>query len=1172
MLVKTRRPQTSKYDEEESEYDFTPVAGAPKSEQPLYYSQRCGHQLFPSHAVPDGGDPACFSWLFARIDSFSWILRRGGYLVASAGVLLQLAASAAAFKGDETLLWRYEIIEGSDVDSDAEYEPERPRDAQGGRPSQSEAVAAVLELIDRHIPHLFEAGEAPSVGEYRLRCKCPGEETAYGRQHNRCRCRWVLDYSADPRALSCKQRRWLAVLHDAIVMAARAVDFLESARAAAGDHLSVLWLSLARLPLDAFHRDGINVYISQTVTTVKEVDAFQTAVRSGLALRVDSAAPSPAPSPERESEEALRVARLPLAEAFAACAQRPDIALEAALIRRARTGFLPREEESPATSDPPPADVCKAPSSGHEDAQNKKPRERAWFASLHEAGLGAFAARYYLHNTDLDHACLMYDFFNDLEPNLHCKYVSRIRDAIFGPVSGDCTSEASAAHALSVAKSLLAARQGAGLSVLGESEPASPQQYETLLAACLLRLLNLRQYLEALRLFDLVGVEELCRFFTAEAAAGGRALRSLDSSVSARIADFLLRTHLSENGGSLFCVDGLQIRNGGGSDERIAAAAQTLVAASRQDDGSSTAILARVSLQLLAQVGRSINHPCGEADECDWLLRCAVLLDASEDVESAAPMVFSAILGAGNRPHFEFAVRFIDSVAPRLAERCGVPTGDVGPAVLRRRLFAHFLGRFGDREPIEVLERRLFLCNAEVEKVHKSLWGLYKPLAEKAIGWGVEEPELVDYFLAAKIGIAALSSPRSISHLSSIYVPSATLLWRRILGEIHVLLRAAAGTSGPGAEEERADALRLAELVWGVCPCVQAVWVIRDALSASAPAAAARAAPGEAAGADHDRGARFGEWLKVRLDELRENAPLIFAGELELPRHDQENISGESEDTARLVLAAGALLLACDRDRENVLSERSTPMQKKVEAALWLDTTRRPEGCLLVVMLLARWCEVADLAMMPFDTDCTVAENVDWQSSADMSAASHCLMHYAFKTPVSSSPGLNEDPEASPISGLYHGAEDALSIEQLEALSAQILEHQRMRKSSQAAAAAGNAAAGEECGLQDCRLCQNAWHSRGRSVYSLGILGDPTTRLLVETALWFPWEESNCGTMAYALSTKYVAEKAAGIAIWSAEVREGELSESQRASFVQSAHKVCTFSALSRLASTRFQY
>eukprot|EP00741_Cyanophora_paradoxa_P018902 tig00021105_g18248.t1 len=1389
-----------------------PVKDAPESVVPLYYSLACGHQVYPEDQIEDGGDSECFDALVARLRAFSEQLRAAGHLLPSAAVLLQFAASLAAFKGDPTFLWRYEIdvereapvhsmspavvavqhraqasadhtersasglclvavderldaqqrglLASAALDIADSYGLQRDRTRAGaeefesrllddpslhrfrwspynksitlektrrallraarlartpwGRPhtmamaalSRSEdidgeatspnasvellsleppldleircryllergcvreclnlsrtacvastlaaaaqalsgrpedAVSALLEIVDGLLPRLFDAAAAlfddavPSKLQWA--CECGARDrgqaaasTLQGIAHlhspscfwKRCQ-RVVNDYNAS----TClhargdhRQREWLVALQRSIVETGRAIENLRRQRVAACDHLSSLALSLALVPLDKFYR-----HLRES-SDVREADVFHLTIRSGLALR--SALPSPPPSVERESTEALRVAGLPLAEAFAACRERPDVALEAALIRLARMGALPRAEE---------------------DGGARLPlrRRQGWCAPLRDAGLelGVLAARFYLKNTNLDKVCSDSGGYDKADPQPFDSYLGRIGDALFGPVSTDPAAMASPARVLEVAASLLAARQGTALSELGESEPASAQQYETLMIACVLRLYTLHNYDDALRLLAVL-LEMVVESGDADAGASERkklclnlvvkgpaatpfrssrryadidlnavleelttrsgslivvasedAVRAFLNSVEAigngapglrggvdheppaslhlKLAECLLLTRLAAHGGPVLCERENFIGDAG-KEESVSRAAQTLLAASRRDDGSLACASAGFVLRALSRFGSStlIDQTCSCADQ---YLRFAILLKANGDVESAAAFVFSAMLSSSQYEykHFEFALRFFDEAAPLLAEQWGIDVppdnngAGAGPAAtwLRRRIFGRFLQRFKDIAPAPkpYSDRR----------EPSDPWGPFMSLAAKFAGAEFRyvnfftqerEPYPLDIFLAAKFGVAAFSSARARQYFSRKFDLASVAFWRAVLGEIHVRLQSAAG----GAEEEdRADALRLAELVWEACPCVQAVWVIRDVLTADGDGAGDE---GEGTGS----GASYAAWLQARLDELKRNFHLVLAGDLEWSsarptkhectwgqgsrKNEQDSVSEESRRVARLVLAAGALLLS---DEEDESLERVG-----VETALRLDLTSRQEGFVPLVMVLARWARLAEYARFSLDDpregsiDHDAATN-DWHGTrtADMEVPVVCFSQYALKAIRAPHTDLLQLAELFKNGGrpsyvpAPDAAEDGYSVEELESLGEQIIRHQFLH----------------ECDEPNCRVCPRVWfrpdHMRSdRRLYSLGLLGGPLARLLIETVLRFPWgaatdELDDCrGSLAYEVAGVYAEIKARSTAVVVGLRLEGIScflpSEAERESLVQSVQK-----------------
>eukprot|EP00741_Cyanophora_paradoxa_P005897 tig00000949_g5715.t1 len=1311
--------------------------GAPESAQPLYYSHTCGHQLFPGNKIADGGDPSCFKALPSRMSEFAQQLRAAGHLMPAAGVLLQLAASLAVFKGDPTLLWRYdvdgtsqeeresdmrrrqlahvcgehveeslsdlcliaiderlgvqqrnaltaaalniadsfELQESKDLGKDPDppladahhiwntpmtdkikdivlrqtrraliraarlartpwnhplleaalaghstpsslellsverlldlrmrcrYLLERGRSREclnlsraggvastlaaalqelTGRPE--DAVAGVIELVDAHLPRLFDASAALFKEKCGWACKCqaadrdPGQAVAslqvdHDHVHHhalsctRERCMWLLHnpYMHDNQ----QQRRF--VLQISIIEIGKTIESLRHKLSAAGDHLSALWLSLALLPLDFVCRMAHRFKCSH----VKQADVIQSVVRSGLALR--SALSSPLSSVEHESAEALRAAQLPLAEAFVASVKQPEIALEAALLCLGRMGFLPRTEADWRSGAPLPS--------------------RWWCAPLQDAGISSLAARFYLRmqGSALDRVWSEFGDYvdSDAEPN-NC-YLSRIGDAIFGPVSEDggamIMTSTSPDGVAAVAASLLAARRGTALSALGECKPASAQQYETLLLACALRLDTLKRFDDALRLaaavlelessgagadarrafcFDLlitakpfgstfrasnpaagsqiaksfesrsalasvVSVDALRTFFGSGFEAGDRALRDAPCLVLLELAARLLQTHLADYGGSALCADGRALTIGGVSQQLSGAIQSLLAIASVGQDGSSSSVsafLAGVVLRLAAKAGRSVTTFCSDTGECEQRLRFAVLLNAGGDVASAAPLVFSSMTSPDST-HSEFALRFLDDAAPRLAELWGAGIRPVGVHVD----YAH-----------AVLQRRRHLFGLLLERIHGGLsqfdemydpFGPYKSLAEKFAVDDAEDsdddPLVVDLFLAAKIGLAAFSCPQVQQYFSRRFDLASPAFWRVLLGELHVRLLSQASDAGEG---ERADAMRLAMLVWDVCPCVQAVWVIRDVLST---------------GGEQEK-RLCDTWLQERLAEIKRSVPLVYVGEWKLPTRwtrtcstlllNRENpvVSEESKRDARLVLAAVALLLAEDEAG-----------RARVEAALGLDARARPESSVAAMALLARWGELSDHAVLSDDdTNGRMRVVTHWRGVAEMTKPLEHLLDYASK--AAAIPYTYQDPgRVGPLASRAGALEDLYSVEQLDALSGPIVEHQRMRKNLRSYR---DHPCCSSSSSSSCQICKREWRCRNRRFYSLGIFGDPVVRLAVDALLRFPWEERRCGAAAHKLAATYAVEKAKAIA---RAVRSGAPSHSERAALLQSAQKV----------------
>eukprot|EP00741_Cyanophora_paradoxa_P001006 tig00000451_g969.t1 len=1337
-VMRTTRPHASGFGDDGYEIRLYPIKGAPQSQEPLFYSRTCGHQLFPKDKTADGGDPACFNALFNRLRAFSEQLRAAGQLLPAAGVLLRLAASLAEFKGDETLLWRYELnsadkklvdsrefqqrrpqanacadhaaeclsslcliaidervsaqqrtllaaaaleivdsfglrrdivdavdsesrfaddpylcdLNGSSHWSDgvhvvlrqaartlvraarmtrttwdhpalraalAEPSPsaslellrlELPLDLEmrcryllergraqerlnlsraGGvastlvasvqelasRRRDAEAVAAVLELVDKHLPLLFDADatcfaprSAVVVSSSDWACECTQLSSSTARLHSplctrrRCRSVWQSSGRLLFRGEDWKQRQWVVVLHDSVIDVAKTVEALQQQLAAAGDHLSVLWLSLALITLD---RDEISRI---RLSGPEEVELVQLVIRSGLALRSTSSSPPPPPSPaERESAEALRVAGLPLAEAFAACAQRPDVALEAALVRLARTGSLPYFD----------MDRYKS-ISARVDGKAEPRTPQLWCSPLQEAGLGALSTRFFLRNVNLDTAFSMSGHYESDDPEPHDSYLSRIGDALFGPLSAEPAAMASPAHVLDVATSLLAARRGTALSVLGECQPALPQQYETLLLSCALRLDALDRFDDALRLvtallemasessdagadarrklcLDLlvktdifsgpsfrrlrcfgerfardnrpaiigaVGLDAIRTFLNSKAAAW--AFSNADNTFSLQFVNCILRSHLAGHGGSTLC-ENCTVFGDASKERRLTEAVEALLDVSRQPEGESAhavpGSLARVVLQQLSKVGRTLNTPCDKY-QVDLILRYSVLLDQNGDVESAAGLAFSAILCCREWPHFTYALRHLDHAAPRLAELWGVPSDGVGFATLRRRLFGRFLDRLNDLQT----PRR-------PHNLFPDPWALSKSFAEKVVGMGRVDPPLVDYFLAAKIGVAAFASVRSQARSLSRFYSSSECnldlgcppLWRRVLGELDVILR----SEDAVAEEERADALRLAELVWDACPCVQAVWVMQSALASG----------------DDDSEDRYESWLKTNLVAFKQNIHLIFAGEL--PKLDgsspQPDFRGSDEIrlTPRLLLAAGALLLSSE-------GEDGWEGRARVEAALGLDTSSNPAGLASVLMLLARWCELAAFAKFdddvppPFDED--DPESRIWHGSADMEGPVSCLVHYVQLA-------MRQRFEIGPDPG--RGAlEDGYSVEQLEALAEAIPSHDE-----------------EYCSELEleCHLCRGACRCGDRTLFSPALFGDSIARLTIGVALCFPWGVIQRAVLLHMTSAAYAIAKATAVAEAVRARGAGGMPESEREALVQSARKtyIATRTAMQEL-------
>eukprot|EP00741_Cyanophora_paradoxa_P016801 tig00020941_g16226.t1 len=1332
-VMETRKPSTVLKFNGMHQAEFEPVSGAPESEQPLYYSRICGHQLYPGEKAPDGGDPACFEVLFNRLGAFSEQLRVAGHVRAAAGVLLQLAASLADFRGDRTLLCKYEAdcvygfpwllsctrgdrlgraVDGAehvanalsglciiavderlgaqqrdllaaaaleiadsfglrhaqdratsreesnlpaahplsesecvlgpdamrsvvlrkaarvliratrmartpwdhplvrvalagetssncvhllrlepplDLETRCRYLLEQGRfhdcvklsraggvastllsalQELGGPPEDS--VTAVLELVDTIIPLLFEAAVALSAGRREWPCLCgiststdsSSPEADRAVQHNmRCtlqRYRSILDASHPPADV--EHHQWKIVIQDSLSTLGRTVEALRQQRADAGDERSNMWLSLAVVALSKIGRSH--------VSNLDDADLFRLVVRCGLALR--SAPPPnlspPYASPERESAEALRLAGLPLAEAFAACAQRPDAALEAALVRLARTGLLPCT--STEADHRAGGERSSSTSSSKEDASPLRPR--SWCAPLQDAGLGALAARFYLHSTNLTSVCSDDGGYNAAEPEPHDSYLSRIGDALFGPMPPEASAAAMAT-----------------LSALGECEPASVQQYETLLLACALRLDTLGHFDDALRLvtalLELESNDEgtdarraLCRDLLIKArvfgsqsrfvhkqrapliqsarldvllaffgsGASDRAFRDLDVSFLLRLAGTLLRSHLAAEGGSVLCKDGIVIGQGEGIDAQLEAAAATLVAVSRERENSGPGSVARIVLQLLAKAGRAVKAACLSAVNADWSLRYATLLGASGEMESAAPLAFSAMLGSRHPKHYDFALRFLEGAAPHLAELWGISADE--PVLLRRRILGRFLGEFEDDVP--VLDD------------HGDPWGSYGILVQRILGWKVEP--VGDYLLLAKhFDLASFS------------------VWRRVLGEIHARELFQADNL---PEEDRADALRLAELIWKACPCVQALWVIRGALSAA----------DRNADAGEEAGASYGAWLQTRLGELKENVRAIFTGELpperkrirvpglrgcEIEADEEPYVSEECRRTARLVLAAGALLLGHFSDRDDEDSE--DPERAHVEAALELNTKLRTAGGVAAMVLLARWCKVAEIAAMHVDNESLgYDEHADseWRGVENTKQVFMCFGHYitaATGSPYGEiaqvsqalasgrpwldlgvAPGLGVGFGVSPLA-LDPEEGCGLTAEELKELAGAIGEHQRRYGTIPELLASLGLA--RECERRDCRLCRGALHCRGRRFYSLGLLGSPVLRLVVETILRFPLEEGHAlhGVVSHAIVAAYSLRKARAIAAALRGDAAPQLSDSDRAGLAQSARK-----------------
>eukprot|EP00741_Cyanophora_paradoxa_P001005 tig00000451_g968.t2 len=1353
-VLQTTQPHFAALDYHGCEICLHPIEGAPQSQEPLFYSRTCGHQLFLEDKIADGGDPACFNAVFNRLRAFSEQLRAAGQLLPAAGVLLRLAASLAEFKGDERLLWRYELS-GADTKlvNSREFQQRRPQanacadhaaeclsslcliaidervsaqqrtllataaleivdsfglrrdivdaadselrfaddpslcDLNGsshwgdgvrtvvlrqaartvvraarmtrttwdhpalraalaepspsaslellrlelpldlkmrcryllergraqehlnlsragvffetlvGRPGDAGAVAAVLELVDKHLPLLFDA-DRPNlaiVGGSGLLCdrECTQLASSTAGLHSplctRRRCRSVWQSSGRLRipleGSDWRQRQRVVMILDSAINIAKTVEALQQQLAAAGDHLSVLWLSLALITLG---RDEIpDIYLSSP----KEVNLVQLLIRSGLALRSTSSSPTspPPPSPERESAEALRVAGLPLADAFAACAQRPDVALEAALVRLARTGSLPYKYFHQDC-------YVLLSASLRIDGKAESPAPQFWCTPLQEAGLGALSTRFFLHNANLATACSMSGRYDRDGPEPHDSYLSRIGDALFGPFSAEPAAMASPAHVLDVAVSLLAARRGAALSVLGECQPALPQQYETLLLSCALRLDALDRFDDALRLvsallemasessdagadarrklcldllvktdifngppfkrllsifddFDrlsardnrpalvgAVGLDAIRAFLDSKAAAW--AFSNADNTFSLQFVNCVLRSHLAGHGGSTLCENSTVF--GDASQERrlTTEAVEALLDVSRQQEGESTdsvpGYLARVVLQQMSKVGRTLSLPC-EEDQVDLILRYSVLLDQNGDVEGAAGLAFSAIIRCSEWPHFTYALRHLDIAAPRLAELWGVSSGGVGFATLRRRLFGRFLDRFTDLQtPCQPRDRI------------PEPWALSKSFAEKVVGMGRVDPPLVDYFLAAKIGVAAFANcsvrlrARNEPEWHSSFDLGCPPLWRRVLGELDVILR----SEDAVAEEDRADALRLAELVWDACPCVQAVWVMQSALASG----------------DDDSEDRYESWLKSILKKLNQNVHLIFAGELPSECQPRCNlrVSGEAAFTARLVLAAGALLFATEvTDSEG---------RARVEAALGLDASSSPAGGVSSLMLLARWCKLAHAAYFEFAGDMPPLFDPDhddlagdlafvWHGSADMDGPVKVLQLYMFYITAVAGPEsefearrFGPGPGPAPGDGA-HASEDRYTVEQLAALGRRILSHQR------------EAIEGEYCEDPGCRLCRGAgwwpWRcARGNLVlFSPELLGDPMARLTTDIALHFPWGEDERAEMAHRMGVAYAIAKATAVAEAVRARGAGGMPESEREALVQSARK-----------------
>eukprot|EP00741_Cyanophora_paradoxa_P003747 tig00000093_g3642.t1 len=720
----------------------------------------------------------------------------------------------------------------------------------------------------------------------------------------------------------------------------------------------------------------------------------------------------------------------------------------------------------------------------------------------------ALAARFWLHNTNrvfqihsvyTSYAASFSDVAAVYNRTSELEYLYKVGEDIFGPVaagprySNGCSPD----RVREIAFSVLAARVGWGqsLSLFGEIEPASAEQYEMLLVVCILRLVALACIKDALRLVIVllemdgdVGGKDVTtarRKFCAAILFKRDFLRTKRHSVEEEYDELLeaplIVAAMASARGSWPRGKLIKFVHGSAAWKHAVAHARALDLLNAAfdvlplcGDTVSASALECIFAGHASEANR--REPVRiEIDETRSAAEEIVAVSRSSDGFMADMFLTAASLAVAclfsyTPDHGAFAesLNLLDRIAPRLSELWGFSTHAVGVQTLRRRVFGHCLARY--EAPAEELTDSAF--NARSEQ--------YLALLQKFVDCGNSVNDIspfVDYFMAAKIGIAFLS-PESIRTFIGKFKRTCLFsLWmlRLTLGEIGERLQHSTSRSAE-LEEERADALRLAELVWEVCPCVQAARVVRKVLTAS----------------DEGSGERWERWLQ----EIRTNVALVHSERLPIVKEDDdENPKAEcgleeSRRAARLTLAAVALYLADENDEFDL------------GKALGVDFAKRPSGVIPMITLFARWRQLARNTDMHKDRWIRNTHDNFWQGRATLEYAVARLDDFCKRS------GLL-------IQQLYGGngggpdgrdaviVDDRFSVEQLQGLCDAILDHQEVymqRVDDYASAPNGCDDPG------NCVLCKNAWDPDKVNwrLHSLPLLAPPLLQLFVDTFLRMP--------------------------------------------------------------------